>query len=290
MSETKLRQAAFGESPVAPGVLAKAAGGPPRQRLLAAIVFGAGGHYAAAATLLGELGRGPDPVLAALALAAFGSHRRQLGGHAEARVLDSAALAATGRCREESAADPDGLDRAGAVADALLGLAADNLALGRLPAARRLHEAAASASAAASAPACWRAEVRAGWVGAEIELMAGDPASAIPPAEAALKAALRHGSVRHRTKSAMVLGAALAAAGEQAGKDRAIDLVAKALAAAEEYGLDSLRWPGLLLAADLIPKRGAQYRFSASQVLHGVLLRSDAMGRRIAAGSSWVPT
>ncbi|WP_158881149.1 hypothetical protein [Amycolatopsis anabasis] len=281
MHEPDLRRAAFGDRPAIPARrLAAAATGSARERLLTAIVLGARGSYAAAATLLGELAAEADPVPAALALAALASHRRQLGGHAAARGLDGAALALASRAG--GPADPDGLDAEGALADAFLGLAADNLALGRIAAARRLR---------ARAPAGgWRARVRAGWVGAEIELAAGDPAAAVAPAEGAVAEAAGRGARRHTVKSELVLAAALAAIGSSAERKRAAELVAGALAAADDNQLRSLSWPAGLLAADLFSRHAERYRFRASRVLHGVLLRSDPVGRRLADDSPWVPT
>ncbi|MFD2397332.1 hypothetical protein ACFSVJ_11940 [Prauserella oleivorans] len=164
--ESDLRRAAFGDDPgLGDRVLAAADG--PRERWLAAVVLGARGRYAAAASILQPLARGTDDVAAALAGSTLASHRRQLGGHAAAQPLDGAALAralgATGT------PDDDGLDPAGARADALLGLAADNLALGRLTASRRLI------AAAAEHVTSWRTRVRAGWVSAEVALAGGAP-------------------------------------------------------------------------------------------------------------------
>src|SRR3954469_24704188 len=126
----ELRRAAFGDVVASPSLLAWAAVGSPRSRLLAAIVLGAQGRYAAAAALLRELGHGRNPVLAALALTTFASHRRQLGGHGAALGPDGTALELAAGVT--GGQDPDGLDARGAWTDALLGLTADNLGLGRL--------------------------------------------------------------------------------------------------------------------------------------------------------------
>ncbi|MDQ0377476.1 hypothetical protein [Amycolatopsis thermophila] len=277
MSEIEFRRAAFGDRPApTPDVLAS--GGPPRRRLLGAIVLGAQGRYAAASALLEPLARDRDPVIAALALSALASHRRQLGGHTTARGLDGAALRRASGAASD--ADPDGLDAPGALADALLGLAADHLGTGRLSASRRVLD------RAGEAVRNWRTRVRLGWVTAELALASGDARAATAPAEAALEEATAAGSVRHTVKSRLVLAAALGAIGH---KRRAGDLVSGALAAADKYELSSLSWPAGLIAADLWPAQAARHRARTAAVLHAVLLSSDPEGRRLARESPWVP-
>ncbi|MFC4001489.1 hypothetical protein ACFS2C_00130 [Prauserella oleivorans] len=278
--ESDLRRAAFGDDPgLGDRVLAAADG--PRERWLAAVVLGARGRYAAAASILQPLARGTDDVAAALAGSTLASHRRQLGGHAAAQPLDGAALAralgATGT------PDDDGLDPAGARADALLGLAADNLALGRLTASRRLI------AAAAEHVTSWRTRVRAGWVSAEVALAGGGAAAAVPHAEQAAACARQRGAVRHTVKSDLVLAAALAATGEPVARERAAALVTAALEAARSYRLGSLGWPAGLLAADLEPRRADQHRAWVTRELHALLPATDPEGRRLARASPWVP-
>ncbi|HVV14228.1 hypothetical protein [Amycolatopsis sp.] len=277
MSTDELRRAAFGDLPaLAPEALATA--GSPRSRLLAAIVLGAQGCYAAAATVLGELGRGPDPVLASLALSTFASHRRQLGGHAAALGPDGMALKLVTDVRGQP--DPDALDVEGARVDALLGLAADNLGLGRLAVARRL--------VARAEPENWRSRVRTGWVTAEIELASGNAEAALEPAEQALKLATETGALRHITKSQLVLAAALGATGEPLARPRVGLLVEEALGVSDRFDLRSLSWPAGLLAAEFGPACD-RYRSRVDAVLHAVLRRSDPDGRRLADESPWVP-
>ncbi|WP_410639554.1 hypothetical protein [Amycolatopsis sp. lyj-346] len=280
MHEPALRAAAFGSGPLPDPAVARGPGSP-RERLLAAVVLGAQGRYAAAATLLDALRRGNDPLLASLAASALASHRRQLGGHHRARALDGEAFA--GAATLDTAPDPDGLDAHGARADALLGLAADNLALGRLTAARRL------AGRAAAEDAGWRARVRGGWVGAEIALAAGQGAAAVPHAELAFETALARGARRHTVKSGIVLAVALRAAGAPDHRKISDDLVGNAMATAEECEFLSLSWPAALVAADLRPGHAEEYRFRVAQVLHAVLRSADPCGRRVAGESPWVP-
>jgi hypothetical protein len=278
--EPALRAAAFGSDP-RPDPAVTRGGRSPRERLLAAVVLGAQGRYAAAATLLEGLRNGTDRLEASLAASTLAAHRRQLGGHRHARALDGEAFA--GAAGLDTEPDPDGLDAAGARADALLGLAADNLALGRLAAARRL------AARAADQDAGWRARVRGGWVGAEIELAAGQGAAAVPHAERAYETALARGARRHAVKSGIVLAVALRVAEAPDHRKISDDLVGNAMAAAEECELLSLLWPAALVAADLRPGHAEEYRFRVAQVLHAVLRSADPCGRRVAGESPWVP-
>lgn len=266
------RQAAFGGVPALPD----AAPRTPRERLLVAIVLGAQGRYAAATTILDELRHGPDRVLASLALSTYASHRRQLGGHAAALGPDGAALRLVTDIEGDE--DPDGLDADGARTDALLGIAADNLGVGRLPVARRVL--------ARAEPRSWRTRVRKGWVTAEIALAAGDAAAARQPAETALERATAAGALRHVTKSQLVLAAVLGALGD---RERAMHLVTEALGVSGKFALRSLSWPaGLLSAEHRVDVRDGA-RHTAVAVLHAVLLRSDPEGRRLAHESPWVP-
>lgn len=414
MHEPALRAAAFGSDPLPDPAVTRGAGSP-RERLLAAIVLGAQGRYAAAAALLDALRRGSDPLMASLAASTLAAHRRQLGGHRQARALDGEAYAtaaglaggsaqdlrpagpaqsspgpgrATAPVRDPDGSrspvrglggvtspasgpggvtspvgvpdgvtspapgsggvmspvrapdgttspvrgpdgatspvraldcvtspvpgsggvtspvgapdgatspvrgpddttspvrDPDGLDAAGARADALLGLAADNLALGGLAAARRL------AARAAEEDSGWRATVRGGWVGAEIELAAGQGAAAVPHAERAFETARARGARRHAVKSGIVLAVALRAAGAPDHREISDGLVGNAMATAEECELLSLLWPAALVMADLRPGHAEEYRFRTAEVLHAVLRSADPCGRRIAGESPWVP-
>lgn len=278
-----MRRVAFGDLPRAGD--RPLPSGSPLDRWLAAVILGARGEYAAAATALIALRGTTDRVLRSLAAATLAAHRRQLGGHVAARRLDAAALADAdiAAASDGGRRDPDGLDARGALADALLGLAADNLALGRLSAARRLIDRAEALEAG------WRAAVRAGWVRAEVALMSGDAESALPAAESATRLAEDRGAVRHAIKSRLVLAAALGAAGRRADRDRAASIVTRAAVEARTAGLGSLTWPAGLLAADLHPQRAPELRREVTAELHALLLRSDPQGRRLAYESGWVP-
>lgn len=284
---SSLADAAFGSRP---DLAVTATPADPRERWLAAVVLGAQGWYARAVTLLDDLVAGRDPILAALAAATLASHRRQLGGHADARRLDAAGLArlgaytALGRSAEGVIARSDESGpvsdegSAAARSDVLVGLAADAVGLGRLGEARRL---------VASAPAAgWRAAVRTGWVLAEIELSAGRAEVAVRHAEPAAEIAADGPSVRHRVKSSLVLGAALAASGH---RERALRLVSSAMDQATDLGLVTLVWPAAMIQAELAPTRADQFCRCAAVALHSVLRRADPVGRQLAERSVWVP-
>ena len=260
-------------------------GAAPCTQWLAAVVLGGQGRYAAAATLLGELITNRDPVLASLAASTLASHRRQVGGHHAARVLDARALGRLAEVAEamDTSGDRDGIDLLGARFDALLGLAADALGTGRLTTARRLLDVADGLG-----DVRWRGQVRLHWVHAEVELAAGRADVALPHAELALRCARVAGAVRHEAKSEMVLAATLAAAGQSPGRARALAM--SVLDRAMELGLLPLAWPSALLLADLDPARAHRHRVRAAEVLHCVLQRCDPVAKQLAIFSPWMPT
>jgi hypothetical protein len=280
------RRAAFGDRPEA-DLWASARHGSARERWLTAVAFGGSGKYAAAAGLLRPLIAGPDPLLAALAGATLAAHRRQLGAHEAARRLDSAALARLaplGPPGEADRGDPDDIDLGGAWSDALLGLAADAVGLGRVGEARRLH------SAAQRVTGGWRTRIRAGWVAAEIELAASRPDQAVHWAEQAAARARSAPSTRHRVKSALVLSAAVLAADTTVGRDRAGQLLQEALGVSLSRGIFSLSWPCALLLAELAPERAQENHKIASYALTCCFVGSDREMQRLAQASPWVPT
>ncbi|GAA0595890.1 hypothetical protein GCM10010174_08870 [Kutzneria viridogrisea] len=283
-----LLEAAFGADPGAQ--VWSAATGTARERWLAAVVLGGQGHYAAATSLLGALRREPDPVLASLAASTLASHRRQLGGHAAARLLDGEALARLAGLRPELT-DPNAVDSGGALVDALVGLAADAIGTGQLALARRLHAAAAAAfdGLPVRAPGRWRPLTRLHWVAAEIELACGRHAESVPLAERALAAATGAGALRHVAKSRLVLAAGLANLPGAAEKGRAEALLECDLHHNEGLSLHPLVWPCALLLGHLRPDGAARWHERAKGVLSCVLLHADPVGRRLAEASVWVP-
>ena len=276
-----VREAAFGDRPEASAW--EALGGDVEERWLAAVVLGGQGYYAAAAGVLGELVAGGG-LFGSLAASTLASHRRQLGGHAAARVLDGRALAMVGDADDR--ADPDDVDVAGARADALLGLAADAVGAGRLAEARRLH--------ARVEPRGWRSRVRHQWLAAEIALAGGHAEQAVHPAEVAAATARAAGATRHILKSDLILGTALVVWGTPESVDRGLEVLLCDLNHTDRRGLLSLVWPTALVLTNAQADRSIAGRENmkerAENALSCVLRRADPLGRRIAARSPWIPT
>ncbi|QLL10021.1 hypothetical protein [Mycobacterium vicinigordonae] len=234
--DATLADAAFG---TAPGTWPLPTATTPDQLWLRAVAAGGQGRYGSAYADLALLRRGvASGSLASLAHSTHGSFLRQLGWHTLARGWDGRALALAGR-------DPE------ARADALVGLAADALGVGRFAAAQTLLARADEAVHQAELPALTadRLAVRRGWVGAELAMASGDGRTAVERAEDALAQAstMTGRSARHRIKSSVVLAAALCAAG---CVERARDVAEQALQAAEQLGLTPLRWALACLLMD----------------------------------------
>ena len=203
----------------------------PRQRWLRAVAAGGQGRYASAtadlAVLLREVPAGP---LASLAHSTRGSFLRQLGGHDLARGFDGRALALAGEDLE-------------ARADALVGLAADALGVGRFAASAALLDRAAPEPSTAPP----RLTVRRHWVTAELAMVTGDGATAVRHAEQATEL-VGEGMLRHRVKSQVVLAGALCCAGNL---DRARVVAEAALLDTGRLGLIPLQWALACMLADL---------------------------------------
>ncbi|MEV3962654.1 hypothetical protein AB0M34_17420 [Nocardia sp. NPDC050193] len=254
-----------------------------------AVALGGAGHYAAARTALRRLsGATVDPVLLSLAASTQGSLLRQLGWHqraaeydgrAAALVLPAAATlpvgpppttpaAGRGSAPESPAAyparaaarlgdysrRPDSID---AVADALIGLAADALGVGRTALSGRLLDRCAAllerpapeyGASGAGAPERARTRVRLHWVRAETALADGLGAPALAAAEAALTLAEQGPSVRHRIKSRLLVAAAASATGQTA---RALALADRIDEQCRVSGAVPLRWACAMLRGGL---------------------------------------
>ena len=226
-----LMAAAFGGRP---GQWPLPAGTTPRQQWLRAIAAGGQGRYGSAYADLAALTRAvPSGPLASLAHSARASFLRQLGWHGVARGWDGRALALAGADAE-------------AAGDALTGLAADALGVGRLSASATLL--ARADPFVAQAPP--RLAVRRAWVTAELAMFGGDGAGAVRNAEVAvdLAATSLDDAARHRAKSQVVLAAALCSAGDV---DRARDVADAALELTGSLGLIPLRWALACLLIDL---------------------------------------
>lgn len=254
-----------------------------------AVALGGGGHYAAARAALRRLSASTtDPVLLSLAASTQGSLLRQLGWHeraaaydgrAAALVLPSVAAAAdpapvrgsgagmtvpradAGYPADAAVAElgdygrrPDLVD---AAADALTGLAADALGVGRTALSARLLDrctalldrpAPGYGRADAEAPERPRARVRLHWVRAETALADGRGTPALAAAEAALTLAEQGPSVRHGIKSRLLVAAAASATGQRA---RAVALTDRIDEECRVSGSVPLRWACAMLRGGL---------------------------------------
>ena len=211
-SSTMLANAAFGDDP---GRWPLPAATTPHELWLRAVVAGGQGRYGCAfADLAGVLGAERAGPLASLAYSTHASFLRQLGWHTRARTRDGRALALAGPAAPvRDVAGPTALHADGeAGADALIGLAADALGLGRFAASGRFLQRAQADGVRGSVPD--RLPVRLAWVTAELAMARGDGVAAIGPAEHAVELAAKLGSARHAVKSDVILAAALCSAGE----------------------------------------------------------------------------
>lgn len=228
---TVLANSAFGSTP---GRWPLPPATSPQMLWWRAVAAGGQGRYGSALADLADLCRiqrsGP---LVSLAYSTRGSFVRQLGWHARARVWDGRAVATAG-------ADP------AARTDALIGLAADALGVGRFAAAARLLG--RSEEMLVGVGRSDRQAVRLAWVSAELAMVRGAGTVAIGHAEQAVDAAAGLGSARHALKSEVVLAAALCTAGEIQRSRRVADA---ALQSAGRLGLIPLRWALACLLADI---------------------------------------
>ncbi|MCV7299757.1 hypothetical protein H7J93_08920 [Mycobacterium barrassiae] len=215
-----LSDVAFGDDP---GRWPLPAAMTPHDLWLRAVAAGGQGRYSSAFADLAQLRRAAPGQLLSLAHSTRASFLRQLGWHALARTWDGHAAAVAGTDRE-------------AGADALIGLAADALGVGRFTASERALRRAADLIDE-SVPA--RLHVRMAWVSAELAMARGQGSVAVEHADGAVAAAAALGSARHTVKSEVVRAAALCCAGDLDGSRRVAD---SALADTERLGMIPLRW------------------------------------------------
>ncbi|OBI27345.1 hypothetical protein A5709_05415 [Mycobacterium sp. E1386] len=260
----ELHAAAFGGRP---GTWPLPTAVTPEELWLRAVAAGGQGRYGSAYRDLAALRReAPAGRLASLAHSTQGSFLRQLGWHTLARGWDGRALALAGR--------DDGT--AEARVDALIGLAADALGVGRFAAAAALLGRADSELDAGPVPE--RQPVRRGWVAAELAMARGDGETAVRHANEAveLAGAMAVPSARHAVKSEVVLAAALCSAGDV---ERARAVAEAALDATGRLGLVPLRWALACLLIDL-----GSVTVSTQQ-LHEI--RDVCAGQVRRAGATW---
>lgn len=196
-----------------------------------AVAAGGQGRYASALTDLRTLSRQDTGRLASLAYSSRASFLRQLGWHNLAREIDGRAWALAG--------DPESR------ADALIGLAADALGVGRFAASDRLlHRARHWVEHSEVA----RLPVRLAWVQAELAMVRGAGNESVGPAERGVALAAALGSARHAVKSDVVYAAALCSSGRY---DESRAVADRALGAAQASGLIPLSWALSCLLADI---------------------------------------
>ncbi len=271
-----LAAAAFGNGP---GTWPLPTATTPDQLWLRAVAAGGQGHYGSAYSDLAVLRRSAAAGrLVSLAHSTQGSFLRQLGWHALARSWDGRALALAGT-------DPE------ACVDALIGLAADALGVGRLAAAATLLARAdavldpARSSAELPVQATDRLAVRRRWVAAELAMAGGEGLVAVRHAEEGveLAGAMASGpagpSARHRVKSEVVLAAALCCAG---ATERARTVAQAAMDATGQLGLTPLRWALAWLLIDI-----GSTTLSAQQMRRLTEIRDICAGQVRRAGGTW---
>jgi hypothetical protein len=260
----QLADAAFGDRP---GSWPLPSATTPAQLWLRAVAAGGQGRYGAAFRDLAVLRRSaPAGRLVSLGMSTQGSFLRQLGWHTLARAWDGRALAL-------AAGDPE------AEADALIGLAADALGVGRFAAAETLLARAEALLASPSSAVPDRLQVRRRWVAAELAMARGDGDAAVRHAGEGveLAAAMAAASPRHRVKSDVVQAAALCCAGDL---ERARTVADAALQTTGRLGLLPLRWALACLLIDI-----ESVTFPAHQ-LHEI--RDVCAGQVRRAGGTWL--
>lgn len=230
----ELARAAFGDGP---GRWPLPAAATAPNAWLRAVAAGGQGRYAAARAALEDLrSLRPAPRWVSLALSTRASFLRQQGWHRHAAGLDGRAVTLAGEDAE-------------AAVDALAGLAADALGIGRLALSAALLARARAVLGRADAPAP-RLDIRLAWVAAELAMASGDGDLARDHARRAvdLAASAAPALGRHRVKSEVVLAAALCCAGELDAARRTAEAV---LADPGAIRLVPLRWAVCCLLTDL---------------------------------------
>jgi hypothetical protein len=246
---TVLANAAFGDDP---GCWPLPAATTPIEMWWRALAAGGQGRYALAVSDLDNLRRQPGAgPLRSLAYSTHGSFLRQLSWHRLARGWDGRALAL-------AAGDVE------AGVDALIGLAADALGVGRFAASADLLGRARTLLIDDPGPVQPpRLRLRLAWVTAELAMSSGDGVAAVGHADraAGLLQAFTGASTpaRHTVKTNLILAAALCSAGYV---DRARAVADPAFEAAGRLGLTPLRWALACLLADI-----GSARHSSAEVL-----------------------
>ncbi|KAA0101444.1 hypothetical protein [Mycolicibacterium sp. P1-5] len=266
MDTSALSAAAFGDTP---DRWPLPAAHTPEQLWMRAVAAAGQGRYSNARSDLAALRRRePAGALASLSLSTEASLLRQLGGHRLAAGRDGRALAI-------ARASGDGPFAVQALADAVVGLAADALGVGRLAVSARLLEQARELTRGAQVP---RLAIRQAWVSAELAMAGGRGEDAVTHARRGV--AIAEESLpalrRHRVKSDVVLAAAFCCAGSLISAREVADAT---LRGTETYGLVPLRWALACLLADIGSASITSQQVSA--------LRDDCAGLITRRGGRW---
>ncbi|MGK2882519.1 MAG: hypothetical protein ACSLE6_17560 [Mycobacterium sp.] len=250
--DAQLAEAAFGQDP---GRWPLPNPDTSRGLWLRAVAAGGQGRYAMASADLRTLRRRASDraseatgdgcqQLASLVHSTAGSFLRQLGWHDAARARDGQAWALAAPSLLAGHVDAE------AGVDALVGLAADALGVGRFAASHALLcRAHLLLDRADPATVPDRLPLRLAWVSAELAMVSGDASGAMRHARHATELAGRTGvGTRHRVKTAMVLAAAHCSVCQV---DAARSVADDALASAQQSRLAPLGWALAGLLADI---------------------------------------
>lgn len=234
-TQSELFDAAFGGNP---GRFLLPAATDPRESWFRSVALAGQGRYSAAGVEL-RRHRPRSAELRSLHASTTASWLRQVGEHERARRWDGIAVLLVGL-----GGPPRSTDSVEARSDALTGLAADALGIGRFGLADTLLARSAEQRQDPAGRGLWRPALRASWVAAELAMMRGDGPGAVRHAENARALANDADSLRHIVKTDLVSAAALSCIGETG---RARESAVQVACAAEMAGLLPLRWAATML-------------------------------------------
>lgn len=237
------RAAAWGDDP---GRWPLPAATDPLDKWRRAVALGGQGRYSAACAELDEAERtvAVTAGLRSLMASTRASWSRQMGAHVRAARYDGAAIALVGLDTTRV-----GPFISQARCDALTGLAADALGVGRFFAADALLTRCEDLMVReGNCESLWRQRLRLRWVRAELAMVSGDGAGAVRHAFDARELATETDSLRHITKTELIVAAAVGSLGDI---ERSRHIAHSVLDACSEHGLVPLRWAAAMLTAGL---------------------------------------
>lgn len=217
-----------------------------------AVPLGARGYVCAGEAVLAGLEQrrssGPS-VLGSLVASTRASWLRQAGGHRRAAQIDGVAVGLACAALQDA---PSSTATA-AWADAMIGLAADNLGMGRFSISERLlerveREALPTLDSGLNFLVGDRVRLRWHWVRTELALYGGDPTAAATFSAAGVDAARAVPSLRHRVKTDLIAAAAAAVNGDV---DSAVRLASSTAHECAQADLLPLHWASLTMLSGL---------------------------------------